>query len=336
MPETGFNQPKLDGVDADPALFDWTVQSGGAYVSVHPDTGVVTALAETPAGTPAVIKASLIDALTTYGEVVEETFPVTVLPAPSGGVLVGIQALIDDDLGGDANVLAFWDSRLGITEAAGKVTGWDDARGAGFPALIGDSGTEPDWISASTLVRFDGAAQMLRTAVHAMWHPDDVGGLVYGGTATPGTEDGRNAWLVRVVGEDAGGTNYYWALVTQKSGPATGVTAARAYDGAGAIQPSLALVPSAAERRQIGARHTAGTHAVAPRVADMAEGGEQTLANGFGIVDRQTKLQLMGGDAGFHGDGDCRYVIVLAAALTQAQSEAIAAWGAANHAVTVL
>ena len=65
----------------------WSVESGAEYVSIDPDTGVVTALAVTPAEAPAVVKATTVD-----GSNISDTAQVIVLATLATNVEV---ALVD-------------------------------------------------------------------------------------------------------------------------------------------------------------------------------------------------------------------------------------------------
>lgn len=110
-------------------------------------------------------------------------------------------------LGGNANVIAFYDRRVGVTSAANNVSAWADCRTVGpAPSLAVSTGTAPTVTSGTSPVTFGSLAATLGSVTSATFNcsgPRTVisvasattatsGGLVGEGTATPSLQPGSN------------------------------------------------------------------------------------------------------------------------------------------------
>lgn len=90
-------------------------------------------------------------------------------------------------LGGDSKVPAIYDTRYSVTQGAGVVTAWDDARGGGFgPQLVGTGTTKPAWDSTNLLITFDGVQNYLVSAIAAEFDPVSGKSYIYIGTLPAG------------------------------------------------------------------------------------------------------------------------------------------------------
>jgi lysophospholipase L1-like esterase len=112
------------------------------------------------------------------------TMPPPVPPAGSGGGPVpnDILALIAA-LGGNADVPAFYDIRANVTSAAGIVSAWADARGAGFgPTLTATGSPTITGAGLSQTINTNGSTAYLKTAASALFDLSLGGSLAIGST----------------------------------------------------------------------------------------------------------------------------------------------------------
>lgn len=93
-----------------------------------------------------------------------------VLNAGDGVSLTDFQLLIGD-LGGDAAVPAFYDSRFNVAVTGANVTSWADVRGAGFGPTLTTSATNPTRTAGPppTITLADGVTKVLASPSSALF-----------------------------------------------------------------------------------------------------------------------------------------------------------------------
>jgi lysophospholipase L1-like esterase len=96
--------------------------------------------------------------------------PPTAPPGGTGGAVPTDIAMLIAELGGDADVPAFYDARINVVTVGGVVSSWLDARGPGFgPTLVATGHPTLTGAGPAASVNTDGATSWLQTSDVALF-----------------------------------------------------------------------------------------------------------------------------------------------------------------------
>jgi len=119
-------------------------------------------------------------------------------------------------LGGRSAVLAFYDTRVGVTPSGATITAWNDVSGVGtYGPAMALSGTAPGWDSTNLLITCNANTGFLQTATSSLFDLSTAKTLVVVGTAAVGSgaalvdiNDGSNARGMLITPAN---TTAFWA-----------------------------------------------------------------------------------------------------------------------------
>ena len=231
------------------------------------------------------------------------------------------------DLGGNAEVIAFYDVRAGITLATG-VSQWNDCRGAvGYgPSLVQATGAnQPARTGTGDSdyeVNFDGTDDFMRTASSALFDNSGAAALIFIGSADSAFVDGRYFCYTG----DSAAFGRALALRCNATAALEGAAKGGTFGPGGA-----AVVPSTTRRLMIVAQDatTGATFEIANRAENPFTGVDQASGNNI--------LAL-----GSHATGagfvpiKVRAVIRLAHEITAGEVSAVKTWATTYHPYTAV
>lgn len=280
----------------------WTTSS--AAIATVSTTGLVTAIANGVA------------TITATCEGVAGTMTTTVAANDIDTLIV--------NLGGNAAVLAIYDTRFGVTSTGGMVDSWADARGAGFgPTLTGAGATRPAWDATNKIITGDGVDDVLVSPASALFDLSPAIGVAFVGSM-PANPAG-NQWSVATIVDAAYAFGRYLLLFSS----AVGLKVL----GNQASTPASAAAGSATRRVFIAGKSAALSSVFldVPNAAQVTAAGTAASAGGNNV------LSLFSDRAPSIGSipSAMRVVMVLNRQPTTADIATIRDWAVANHAAVL-
>ena len=236
--------------------------------------------------------------------------------APPPTVPADISTLVSD-LGGDAQVVSFYDTRVGVTASAGAVDAWRDARGAsGYgPTLAASGARRPAWNAAALTIASDGADDELYSGISAAFDLSSAKAIVFVGAIPTGTGD---QWATSIT---EGPSNSRFLAVRRSS---TGMIAGQGLDAGYIDSP---VQGSATRRVAISSKSAAGVLGITvPDAAKATIAGTDPIAGGNALIVFSRRA-----GATKSLNATARAVLVLDTEPSAAQVTKIRDWAASVH-----